>query len=84
MKVPGASHVACTVEMANINAHADVAVIDEIQLMGDEQRGFAWTRALLGVPANVVHVCGDTSAVQLVRHLAALCGDDFEMHSYER
>jgi hypothetical protein len=26
----------------------DVAVIDEIQMMRDPQRGWAWTRALLG------------------------------------
>lgn len=49
------------------------------QMIGDEQRGFAWTRALLGLPANEVHVCGDTSAVNLVRTLAAECGDEFEL-----
>jgi hypothetical protein len=54
------------------------------QLIGDQQRGFAWARALLGLPANTIHVCGDTSAVGLVRHLAKLCGDEFELHSYER
>jgi len=26
----------------------EVAVIDEIQMIRDEQRGWAWTRALLG------------------------------------
>jgi ATP-dependent RNA helicase SUPV3L1/SUV3 len=26
----------------------DVAVIDEVQMMRDPQRGWAWTRALLG------------------------------------
>jgi ATP-dependent RNA helicase SUPV3L1/SUV3 len=55
-----------------------------LQLIGDQQRGFAWSRALLGIPANTIHVCGDTSAVALVRHLAGLCGDEFEVHSYER
>lgn len=54
------------------------------QLIGDEQRGFAWTRALLGLPANTIHVCGDTSAVGLVRHLTGLCGDEFELHTYNR
>jgi ATP-dependent RNA helicase SUPV3L1/SUV3 len=55
-----------------------------VQLIGDQQRGFAWSRALLGLPANIIHVCGDTSAVGVVRHLAKLCGDEFELHSYER
>jgi ATP-dependent RNA helicase SUPV3L1/SUV3 len=48
-------------------------------MIGDEQRGFAWTRALLGLPANEIHVCGDTSAVALVRQLAEECGDEFEL-----
>ncbi|GLE11100.1 hypothetical protein PINS_up023408 [Pythium insidiosum] len=46
--MPHATHVSCTVEMANINRKWDVAVIDEIQLIGDPQRGWAWTRALFG------------------------------------
>ena len=45
----------------------DVAVIDEIQMIGDESRGWAWTRALQGVPANEIHLCGDASALPLVR-----------------
>jgi hypothetical protein len=84
LRVPGAGHVACTVEMAALHAHADVAVLDEIQLLGDEQRGAAWTRALLGLPANELHVCGDPSAVGLVAALAAACGDAFELRVYER
>jgi hypothetical protein len=84
LRVPGAGHVACTVEMAALHAHSDVAVLDEIQLLGDEQRGSAWTRALLGLPANELHVCGDPSAVGLVASLASACGDTFELRRYER
>lgn len=68
--------------MPTLSLHAPSA--SPLQLLGDEQRGFAWTRALLGLPANTIHVCGDTSAVHLVKHLAALCGDEFELHTYER
>ena len=32
----------------------EVAIIDEIQMLRDEQRGWAWTRALLGVAADEV------------------------------
>jgi hypothetical protein len=53
-------------------------------MIGDDQRGYAWTRALLGLPANEVHVCGDLSAVDLVRALAASCGDEFELVTYDR
>jgi hypothetical protein len=30
--LPGSGDVACTVKMANLGSHADVAVIDEIQI----------------------------------------------------
>jgi ATP-dependent RNA helicase SUPV3L1/SUV3 len=57
----------------------DVAVVDEIQMIGDMTRGHAWTRAFLGLQANEVHVCGSLEAEQLVRSLCATTGDDFEV-----
>jgi ATP-dependent RNA helicase SUPV3L1/SUV3 len=66
-EVEGAQHLACTIEMVNMGKRCDVAVIDEIQMIGDESRGWAWTRALQGVPANEIHLCGDASALPLVR-----------------
>jgi len=82
--VPGAEHTSCTVEMVNTSRRVDVAVIDEIQVMGDPFRGWAWTRALLGVPADEVHVCGDSSAVNLVQWLCEQSGDAFELRTYDR
>ncbi|EPY15892.1 hypothetical protein STCU_11692 [Strigomonas culicis] len=46
----GAEHVSCTVEMTPIDTPVDVAVIDEVQMIADPERGWAWTRALLGLP----------------------------------
>ena len=83
-EVPGARHTACTVEMINLEKRVDVAVIDEIQLIGDDSRGWAWTRALLGVPATEIHVCGDGSAIGLVKCLAEHVGEEFEIKTYER
>lgn len=51
-------------------------------LAGDGQRGFAWTRAVLGLPANEIHVAGDLSAIELVRKMCAECGDEFEVRFY--
>jgi len=28
-----------------------------VQMLGDQQQGWAWTRAVLGVPVQEVHVC---------------------------
>ncbi|KAL7682435.1 putative RNA helicase HrpA, mitochondrial degradasome RNA helicase subunit domain, suv3 domain 1 [Plasmopara halstedii] len=82
--VPYSTHVSCTVEMANINRRWDVAVLDEIQLIGDPQRGWAWTRAFFGLQANEIHVCGSGEAVDLIKKFAATTGDDFELCSYSR
>uniref|UniRef100_A0A8W7PBW6 ATP-dependent RNA helicase SUV3 homolog, mitochondrial n=1 Tax=Anopheles coluzzii TaxID=1518534 RepID=A0A8W7PBW6_ANOCL len=49
------AHVACTVEMTSINTPYEVAVIDEIQLLKDVGRGWAWTRAFLGLMAEEIH-----------------------------
>ena len=57
-----------------------VAVIDEIQMIGDLQRGWSWTQALLGLAARELHVCGEETAIDLVEHLAYMCGDSFEVH----
>jgi ATP-dependent RNA helicase SUPV3L1/SUV3 len=82
--VPGAAHTACTVEMASLSQRVDVAVIDEIQMIGDTNRGFAWTRALLGIPAAEIHVCGDASAVELVKWMAQQMNENFELITYNR
>ncbi|EFX02895.1 mitochondrial ATP-dependent RNA helicase [Grosmannia clavigera kw1407] len=74
----------CTVEMTPLNKRVDVAVIDEIQMMADEDRGWAWTQALLGVQAREVHLCGEDRAVDLVRALCARMGDKCVVHRYER
>lgn len=38
----------CTVEMIDTRNIVDVAVVDEIQMIADKHRGWAWTNALLG------------------------------------
>lgn len=53
-------------------------------MIGDETRGASWTRALLGVPAKEVHVCGDPAAIPAVSAICAITGDDFEVKHYER
>ncbi|KAL9191173.1 hypothetical protein ACHAXT_000879 [Thalassiosira profunda] len=82
--VPFSTHRSSTVELADLDADYDVVVLDEIQMLGDEFRGFAWTRALLGVRCKEIHVCGGKEAENLVRRIVAMTGDDFEMHTYER
>lgn len=74
----------CTVEMVPLNSVVDVAVIDEIQMLGDIDRGWAWTQAFLGIMAKEVHLCGELRTVPLVKELCALTGDKLEIHEYSR
>ncbi|RDL40003.1 uncharacterized protein BP5553_04343 [Venustampulla echinocandica] len=74
----------CTVEMVPLNIDVEVAVIDEIQMMGDYSRGWAWTQAFLGVKAKEVHLCGESRTVQIIKKLCATMGDKLVIHNYER
>lgn len=73
-----------TVEMVSLGQEYDVGVIDEIQMIADPSRGWAWTRAFLGCQAAELHLCGETRTVPLIRELCALTGDNLEIHRYER
>ncbi|KAH8311076.1 hypothetical protein KR044_004131 [Drosophila immigrans] len=79
-----ASHVACTVEMTSVNTPYDVAVIDEIQQIRDPQRGWAWTRAFLGLIANEVHVCGEAGSLELLQKICETTGETVEVRRYDR
>ncbi|RGP60963.1 hypothetical protein FSPOR_10276 [Fusarium sporotrichioides] len=74
----------CTVEMVPVNEQFDVAVIDEIQMIADEDRGQAWATALLGVQAKEVHLCGEERTVKLIENICASIGDECIVHRYER
>lgn len=82
--VPFSNHIACTVEMVSTDNLYDVAVIDEIQMMADPYRGYAWTRALLGLKADEIHLCGDPSVLDIVRKICSNTGDELHECHYER
>ncbi|CAH2603903.1 RNA helicase [Rhodovastum atsumiense] len=84
IRVPGSRHTAATVEMCPFRTPVDVAVIDEVQMLGDTERGPAWTAALMGVPARTVIVLGAPDAAPMVRRIARLCGDPLEEMRLER
>ena len=80
----GASLKSCTVEMVPLNVDVDVAVIDEIQMIGHRERGWAWTQAVLGLKAKEIHLCGEERSVPLIRELVASMGDELEINTYKR
>ncbi|KAI0199269.1 P-loop containing nucleoside triphosphate hydrolase protein [Astrocystis sublimbata] len=74
----------CTVEMTPLNHVVDVAVIDEIQMIGDTDRGGAWSQAFLGVQAKELHLCGEERTVELIESLCAMLGDKCVVTRYNR
>jgi ATP-dependent RNA helicase SUPV3L1/SUV3 len=80
--------LSCTVEMLPLGGIGgegfDVVVIDEIQMLGDPQRGGAWTTAVLGVKAKEIHLCGDETTVDLLKNLIEPLGDELTVHRYNR
>lgn len=48
-------------------------------MIRDPTRGWAWTRALLGLNAKEVHICGEASAIGLVNELAIAAGEEVEV-----
>lgn len=80
----GDTHVAATAEKLDMKRHFDVAVIDECQMICDRERGYAWTRAILGVLAEEVHLCAAPEAKSLLLRLIRSCGDEVEVIEHQR
>lgn len=82
--IEGATHISCTVEKMNVTNTYKVGVIDECQLLGDSQRGWAWTNAVLGLCAERIHVCTAASGKDILIKLIKQCGDSYEIVEHKR
>lgn len=80
----GATHTACTIEKVDLKKQYDVAIIDEIQMISDTQRGAAWTRALLGLRCKEIHICGAANAKEILEKIIKDCNDEYEYKEYIR
>jgi len=78
------SHISSTIEMLNFEAEVDCCVIDEIQMIADRDRGWAWANALIGAPAKTLILTGSVDAVKAVSELAAYLGEELEVIYFER
>lgn len=78
------THMAATAEKLDLKRYWDIAVIDECQMIADRQRGYAWTRAILGVLAPEVHLCAAPEAKDLLIRLIESCGDEYEVEVHQR
>lgn len=53
-------------------------------MLRDPTRGWAWTRAFLGIVAEEVHVCGEMGAYNLLQKICETTGEIVELRSYDR
>ncbi|HYF60275.1 MAG TPA: helicase-related protein [Burkholderiaceae bacterium] len=79
-----ARHTSATVEMLDLRSIVDVAVLDEIQMLDDRERGGVWLQAMLGAPARHLIVVGSPQAETRVRAIAAYLGEPLELVRKER
>ena len=82
--IPFANLQSSTIEVLDFTTRYDVAVIDEGQMIADSQRGSAWTFAILGVRARVVHICLAPEAEKAIISIIKACGDSYETVRHER
>lgn len=78
------THIARTIETLDLRRIVDVCVIDEIQMLSDPNRGWAWTQAVIGAPARLVVLTGAPEAIPLVEHLLAMTGEPLEVRILKR
>jgi len=80
-----AAHVSSTIEMANFQVEVDVCVIDEVQMIDDPDRGWAWANAIIGIiPASTVVMTGSEDALAAVEELAEWLDEELEVVRFER
>ena len=82
----GATHFCCTVEeFARFrHQHWDVVVVDEVQMMADSQRGWAWVDALVSAYTPQLMMTGPALIEPSLRTLCDLCEDKLVVQRTKR
>ncbi len=79
-----ATHISSTIEMLNFDVDVDVCVIDEVQMIDDPDRGWAWANAIIGAPAQEIIMTGSPNAKEAVIAIAEYLGEELEIIEFER
>jgi ATP-dependent RNA helicase SUPV3L1/SUV3 len=53
-------------------------------MIGDNERGWSWTKAILSLKAKRIHLCGDERAIDLISNLVKMSGGTLEERRYSR
>ncbi len=83
---PGATHFCCTVEeFARFRRQQwEVVVVDEVQMLADPQRGWAWVDALVSAHTKRLLMTGPALIEPSLRTLCELCEDRLEIKPTKR
>lgn len=79
-----ATHISSTIEMLNFEVDVDVCVIDEVQMIDDRDRGWAWANAIIGAPASEVIMTGSPNSKEAIVALAEYLGEELKIIEFER
>ena len=79
-----AAHICSTIEMIDFNLDVDTCVIDEVQMIDDIDRGWAWVNAIIGAPAKTVIMTGSVNALDSVKKLAEYLDEELEVIKVKR
>lgn len=79
-----ATHISSTIEMLNFEVDVDVCVIDEVQMIDDRDRGWAWANAIIGAPAKEIIMTGSINVKEAIIALAEYLGEPLEIIEFER
>lgn len=79
-----ATHISSTIEMLNFEVDVDVCIIDEVQMIDDRDRGWAWANAIIGAPAKEIIMTGSSNSKEAIVALANYLGEELEIIEFER
>jgi len=79
-----ATHISSTIEMLNFEVDVDVCVIDEVQMIDDSERGWAWANAIIGTPASEIIMTGSPNVKDAIIALAKYLGEELEIVEFKR
>ncbi|ETB60865.1 hypothetical protein YYC_01831 [Plasmodium yoelii 17X] len=78
------THTVCTIEMTPLNEKYDCAIIDEIQMINNSIRGYAWTHVLMNLKCEEIYLCGSEHIVNLIKELSDILHDQVIIKRFKR
>lgn len=79
-----ANFISSTVEMIDYTKEYDVAIIDEVQLLNDRDRGHAWFEAIVGINAKEIYLVGSEDIDKVLSEIMEYLGEKINKQVFTR